>query len=518
MFVAGQKEMQQMDQYTMEQIGLPGIVLMENAGARVVEEIRASSPCKNPKVIILAGAGNNGGDGFVIARRLCDLGWDALLCLLVNPDRITGDAKCHLDVYQNRGLPILHLWENNPEQIRDELNRADMIIDAMLGTGLRGPVREPFNQIISLVNEFAGSKVVIAVDIPSGVGSDDGKVAGVAVKAAKTITFVFPKIGFFLQDGPKHVGEWKAVDISVPPSIVTDLGLAMPQLITESLVKASIPVRPPQGHKGTFGHALVIGGSRQYVGAPVFTAKAVIHSGAGLVTLAVPASIYPMAANQSPESLFLPLSETDGHFSDKAVEELLPLLPQFDSVAIGPGISRFPGGERWISSLITSLQHQPIVVDADALYLLRNQLNLVRRCRGPVIFTPHPGEMALLLKQTVREVEENRMEIARTFAEKYQVFLLLKGHRSIIATPEGDVYINPYGHDALGKGGSGDVLTGLITSFLAQGATPLKALVSASYLHARGGEEKAKTLSNYGVMPLDIIDSVKGQLNKISKC
>ncbi len=518
MFVAGQKEMQQMDQYTMNKLGLPGVVLMENAGARVVEEILASAPCQRPRVIILTGGGNNGGDGFVIARRLCDLGWDAKLCLLVNPDRISGDAKCHLNVYLNRGLPIMRLWEHNSEQIRDELTRADMIIDAMLGTGINGPVREPFNQIISLVNEFAGSKVVISVDIPSGVGSDDGKVEGAAVKATKTITFVCPKKGFFLQDGPKHVGEWKAVDISVPPSIVKDLGLDMPQLITESLVKAAIPVRPPQGHKGTFGHALVVGGSRQYVGAPVFTAKAVIHNGAGLVTLAVPASIYPMAANHIPESLFLPLSEIDGHFSDKAVEELLPHLPQFASVAIGPGISRFPDGERWISTLLSSLQHQPIVIDADALYLLRNELKLVSQYRGPVIFTPHPGEMAILLNRTVREVEENRIEIARTFAEQHQVFLLLKGHRTIIATPEGYVYINPYGHDALGKGGSGDVLTGLITSFLAQGATPVNAMVSASFLHARGGEEKAKTLSNYGVMPLDILDAVKGQLNKLPQC
>jgi hydroxyethylthiazole kinase-like uncharacterized protein yjeF len=515
MFVAGQKDMQQMDQYTIEKIGLPGVVLMENAGTKVVEAILASSPCVRPRVIVLAGGGNNGGDGFVIARRLFDIGVDSLLCLLVKPEGIKGDAKVHYDVYHNRGLPIFHLQENSVETLRTELNQADIIIDAMLGTGVKGSVREPFSQVISLVNEFEGKKLVIAVDIPSGVSSDNGKVVGVAIKATKTITFVFPKKGFFLNDGPMYVGEWKAVDISVPFAIVADLGLAMPKLITEPYVLASVPQRPINGHKGTFGHALILGGSRFYVGAPIFAAKAALYSGAGLVTLAVPESIYPMASVQFPEALFLPLPEEDGHFSAKAIDEISPQLHQFDCVAIGPGMSRFPGGEAWIRSLLTSLTKQPLVIDADALYLLRNQLEVVRAYKGHVIFTPHPGEMAKLVNKTVKEVEENRLEIASAFAKEHAVYLLLKGHRSIISTPDGDVYINPHGHDALGKGGSGDVLTGLITSFLAQGAQPLQALNSASYLHARAGEEKAKVLSHYGVMPLDIIDGVREQLNLI---
>ena len=513
MLIAGQKEMQQMDQYTIEKLGLPGVVLMENAGAKVVEEILADPPCDNPRVIVLAGGGNNGGDGFVIARRLWDLGMEPLLCLLVNPDRMKGDAKVHFNVFTNRGLPIFYLHENMLEDLRMKLNQADIIIDAILGTGVNGPVQEPLSQVISMVNEYEGKKSIISVDIPSGVSSDDGKVIGAAVKATKTITFVFPKKGFFLHDGPKYVGEWKAVDISVPPTIAIELGLALPKLITESLVKDSVPVRLRNGHKGTFGHALVVGGSRSFVGAPIFTARAALHSGAGLVTLAIPESIYPMAAAQHPESLFLPLSEEDGHFSEKAIDEIAPLLHQFDSVAIGPGMSRFPRGEEWIKSFLTSLINQPIVVDADALYLLRNELDLLRQYKGNVLFTPHPGEMARLMNITVKEVEEDRIEIAKTFAKDHDIYLLSKGHRTIIATPDGDVFINPYGHDALGKAGSGDVLTGMITSFLAQGASPVHALIAASYLHARAGEEKAKTLSSYGVMPLDIIDGIRDQLN-----
>ena len=271
MFVAGQKEMQKMDQYTIEQLGLPGVVLMENAGARVVEEILASATDKKPRVIVLAGGGNNGGDGFVIARRLFDDGLNPLLCLLVKPDRVKGDAKVHLDVYLKRGLPIFYLHASTLVDLHLEINQADLIIDAILGTGVNGPVREPLKDIILMVNTYKGKKLIISVDIPSGVSSDNGKVEGAAIKADKTITFVFPKKGFFLNDGPKYVGEWRAVDISVSPSIVEEIGLKMPRLITKHLAKSAIPPRPKHGHKGTFGHVLVLGGSRQYVGAPIFS-------------------------------------------------------------------------------------------------------------------------------------------------------------------------------------------------------------------------------------------------------
>ncbi|SEM93640.1 NAD(P)H-hydrate epimerase [Mesobacillus persicus] len=515
MFTAGQTDMQQMDRYTMDKLGLPGVVLMENAGARIVEEILTCSPGKKAKVVILAGGGNNGGDGFVIARRLVDLGWEPYLWLLVEPEKLKGDAKCQFDVYLNRGLPLFNLGDL--EDLPKHLIEAEIIVDAILGTGVKGvkgAVREPFKSVIRMVNELQHQPTVISVDIPSGVNSDDGKVIEeTAIKATKTVTFVFPKKGFFLQDGPKFIGEWKAVDISVPPSIVDNLHLQLPQIITESLVKKSIPKRPPYGHKGTFGHALVIGGSGSYVGAPIFTAKAALNSGAGLVTLCVPENIYPMAATQLPEALFLPLSETNGHFSKDAVAEFAPRIQQFDSIALGPGMGRFADGEQWVRELIGTLTDQPLVVDADALYLLRNDLEMIRGYEGPVIFTPHPGEMASLINKTVKEVEENRLETARKFAQDYHVLLLLKGHRSIIATPEGDIFINPHGNDALGKGGSGDVLTGLIASFLAQGALPVQAVLAASFLHARSGENCAEVLSNYGVMPVDIIDGVKNLLN-----
>lgn len=509
MFCAGQRDMQQMDQYTMDRLGLPGVVLMENAGARVVEEIIQHSPGEQRKVVILIGGGNNGGDGFVIGRRLRDIDWEPQVWLLTDPRKLKGDAKVHYDVYVNRGLPMLILAENQFEQLKESLDWADVIVDAILGTGVKGAVREPFKQVISAVNQYENRKMVIAVDIPSGVDSDTGKVEGAAIQATKTVSFVFPKKGFFLQDGPRYIGEWKAVDISVPPSIVYDLDLELPQLITPALVQNLIPKRPSNGHKGTFGHVLVVGGSRSYVGAPIFTAKAALGSGAGLVTMAVPESIYPMAASQAAEALFLPLSEKDGHFSGRALKQLIPELAKFSVVAVGPGLSRFEGGEDWMKQLMACLQGQPLVVDADGLYLLRRQLKEMSAYKGPVIFTPHPGEMAQLTGKTVREIEENRLETARSFAADHGVFLLLKGHRSVIAAPNGELYINPCGHDALGKGGSGDVLTGVIAAFLAQGTLPLHSLIAASFLHAKAGDHSAEFHSRYGVMPSDIIMSVK---------
>lgn len=515
MFAVGQQDIKKIDAFTIEQLGLPGVVLMENAGARVVEEIQSLLQKKAGKVLLFAGGGNNGGDGFVIARRLHDLGIDALLCLLVPPQCITGDAKVHFQAYVQRKLPFFHLDLLSLDALENEIEQADILVDAMIGTGVKGALRSPFKEVISLINQFVGKKTIIAVDIPSGVQSDTGRVESVAVQATKTVTFVYPKMGFFLNQGPNYIGDWKAVDISVPPHIVDDLGLILPIIVTPDLIQSIMPVRPTNGHKGTFGHALVIGGAKKYVGAPIFSAKAALASGVGLVTLAVPECNHQVAATLCPEALLLALPDEEGHIAPESVYLLREQLATFKSVAIGPGLSRFVDGDKWIRTIIDNLQDQPLVIDADGLYQIRHQLDIVKNYDGPVIITPHPGEMAMLVQKTVAEVEDNRLEIAKKIAETYQLYVLLKGHRSVIATPSGAIYINPYGNDALAKGGSGDVLTGIIVSFLAQGFSPEAAVICACYLHARAGEEQAKSLSHYGVLPGDLIDGVKNQLIEI---
>lgn len=502
MYVAGQKEMQMLDQYTMEKLGLPGIVLMENAGSAVVQEIMEHFPSKQTKMVVLAGGGNNGGDGFVIARRLIDYGYSVKLCLMVREEKIKGDGKIHFEVYKNRNLPLVDIQIDGLERIMEEVECSEVIVDALLGTGVKGPVRSPLKELISFINSLG--KVVYSVDIPSGVNADTGIVENIAIKATKTITFALPKLGFFLKDGPRYIGEWKVANISVPEEMVSILKLSLPRLMNESIVKDALPKRRQDGHKGTFGHCLVVGGSRSFVGAPIYTAKAAFYTGVGLVSLAIPESIYAPVASQCSEALLYPFSFETGNY---------PLdLQKMKAVAFGPGLGRGEEGRRAWKQLISQLTKQTIIVDADGLYFAKDDLNLLKNYLGDVIFTPHPGEMAILTGLTVKEIENNRIEVAKQFASQYGIYTVLKGHRPIIATPTGEVWINPYGNDSLSKGGSGDVLTGLITSFVTQGATPLEGIQVACYLHGKAGEELSKKISSYSVSPNDLIQFSRYEL------
>lgn len=502
MFVANQKEMQLCDRYTIDQLGLPSSVLMENAGSAVVQEIVKLYDSNKTKVLVIAGGGNNGGDGFVIARRLIDFGFNVLLCMAFSEEKLKGDAKIHFDVYKKRKLPLFHFQDEQLHSLHDYINKSDIIIDAILGTGISGEVRTPFKEMIEAINR--SNKEIIAVDIPSGVNANTGEVTNIAVKATKTLTFAMPKIGFFIGEGPQYIGEWKVADISVPQEIVETLKLDLPLLLDEQTVKEALPKRIPHGHKGTFGHCLVIGGCLNYIGAPIYTAKAAFQTGVGLITLAIPETIYPIVATKCPESLLLPLE--DEH-SLNALD-----FSKFKVIAFGPGLGREVDGERLWEIIQSKLDHQTVIIDADGLYFVKEHLLTLRDYKGSIILTPHPGEMATLTGLTVAEVEKRRIEVAKQFAVTYGVYLLLKGHRPILATPEGKLWINPYGNDALGKGGSGDVLTGLITSFATQGASPLQAMQAASYYHATSAEQLGKEQSNYGVTPTAIIDHISKRL------
>ncbi|HWI47694.1 MAG TPA: NAD(P)H-hydrate epimerase, partial [Rummeliibacillus sp.] len=277
MYIGGKKDLNALDQYTIETLGLPGTVLMENAGNAVVETLLKDYEDVEAKILVLAGAGNNGGDGFVIARKLCDRGFNVELGLLVDESKIKGDALTHFNIYRNRQLPFFQLAETNFNKLQEKMNCATIIVDAMLGTGAHGSIREPYRSVIQMVNR--STAFVLSVDIPSGLQADDGHVEEFAIKADQTVTFVMPKIGFYLQDGPNYLGDLKIVDISVPTEYVKQLNLSLPKLITISDVFAQMPKRPANGHKGTFGHGLVIGGSKPYVGAPIYSAKSAFHTG-----------------------------------------------------------------------------------------------------------------------------------------------------------------------------------------------------------------------------------------------
>lgn len=510
MFITTQQQMNQLDQYTIQQLGLPGIVLMENAGFAVVQKIIDDVKAARPIVLVLAGGGNNGGDGFVIARRLVDADFPVRVMLAVEPEKLRGDAKIHYDAYIKRKLEVV---QYDADILATWLIDSEIVIDCLLGTGAHGAVRSPMKEIIGTVNK--AQKKVYAVDIPSGVNANTGEVVdNVAIKATKTITFVMPKLGFFMQSGPQYIGEWEAVDISVPSSAVNELALTMPVLLDEKQAREALPERPLHGHKGTFGHCLVVGGCVNYVGAPQYTAKSAFQTGVGLVTIAVPNDIYPIVASQCPECLLLPLRSQDGGFCGDALAEVD--FSPFKAVAFGPGIGRRTDGKQLLRAIFSKCTTQTIVIDADGLYFYKQLLDEGTVYKGgPIILTPHPGEMAKLTDLSVKEVEENRLYIARDFAKRHDVFLLLKGHRPIIATPTGECWINPHGNDALGKGGSGDVLTGLITSYATQGATALEAMQAASYFHARAAELLGEQQPHASVTPIDLIAFVSKHFQKI---
>ena len=504
MWIATKRQMNEFDRFVIDELGLPGTVLMENAGEAVVRAIVKRFDDRQTAITIVASNGNNGGDGFVIARKLLSIGFHPTVLFFGTWERLTGDAAVHAEAFRVFGG---HVIERPAfDRMCDVIDSSDVIVDALLGTGYTGPLREPFPSIIARIN--TSRAYVYAVDLPSGVEASTGRVVTDAVRADETITFIAPKCGFFLEDGPRFIGKWTVDRIGVPFSVDATVIKRAPYLFTEREAIDRLPKRPADGHKGTFGHVLTLGGSHSYVGAPLFSAKMAMHSGAGLVTLATPTSIYEKVAASLPEVLFLPLPEREGHMTEEAIPLIESVIDGADVLAVGPGFGLFEEGSAIIRQLLDVTSGQPIVFDADALTLLVDLLDALRAYRGDVIVTPHPGEMARLLQTDVPTIESDRLGAAYTLATTYRIHVVLKGHRTIVTSPSGDQSIIPYGTDALGKGGSGDVLTGLIASFLAQGISTQDALRIAVVLHARSGERASETLSSYGVTPLSLIDAI----------
>lgn len=492
--------MQELDRYTIETIGIPGPTLMEIAGNAAVMTLRERGLIDATPVAIVCGTGNNGGDGFVIARRLCDLGYDVRVGLAVDETMLRGDARVHYMILKNRRIPVTMLTEVT--QATTWLAPCNVIIDCLLGTGASGALRGHMTWLIPLINAL--HKTVISIDMPSGLEANSGIASDEAIKATYTLTLAQPKIGFYLQQASSALGEIIVVDISVPETFVQALHLDAPTVVTELLVKNALPERPLAGHKGTFGHGAVIGGSQHYIGAPLYSAKAAFHSGIGLVSLIIPDILMPAMMLQAPELLLQGVASQEGYLTKAgiAAQDFVKIR----AIAFGPGLGR-------TEALLDVAQHllmlegpETLVVDADGLSAIKPLLAQIRHSKKNVILTPHPGEMAMLCETTIADIEQHRFAYARKLATNYGVYVLLKGHRSIITTPSGEQWLIPIGSSALGKGGSGDVLTGLILSFVTQGVAPAKAMFTAAYLQAKTAEHLATTYSHYSVTPEMVID------------
>ncbi len=510
-------QMRALDQAAIHQLGIPGIALMENAGLRVVETIADyfDNRLTGKRVTIIAGKGNNGGDGLVVARHLYNKQARVKIFLTAGPGELSGDAAVNMGIIEKLDIPVYQLQEEDDlTRLNVSLLYTDMVVDAMFGTGFHGPPRGRAGQIIQTVND---SRVpVLAVDIPSGLEADTGKIKGPCIRADITVTFALPKLGLLVEPGAGVTGKLVIGDISIPRSLVDSAGLKMETADLDWCAQ-QVPRRQATGHKGTYGHVLVIGGSSGMVGAPVMAAKAALKTGAGLVTVAVPKSLQALVASQVSETLTAGLPETGaGTFSAEAAEQLMPLVAGASAVVIGPGMSRHDEVEVLLKAVLPKL-HKPTVVDADALNIIARVEQAELQLPGSAVLTPHPGEMARLLGCSTGQVQSDRLAAVTAAAKKYRATVLLKGARSLVATPDEYLYVNTTGNPGMATGGSGDVLAGMLGALLAQGLMTGKAGAVAAFLHGLAGDEAAAVKGQMGLVAGDLIEQIPHVLHTLGR-
>jgi NAD(P)H-hydrate epimerase len=456
---------------------------MENAGRTTYQILRREFPGPRGEVAVVAGRGNNGGDGFVVARYLANAGIPVAVFLLGPRGRVSGDARVNLEILAHLGVAVAEvLTEADLNPCIHRLAKAGLIVDALLGTGLNSPVTGLMAALIERLNHLRAP--VLAVDIPTGLSADTGEVLGVALKAQVTVTYGWPKIGQVLPPGRDYVGRLWQVDIGIPPNFAQE---ATVSLAEAREMRALLPPRPFGSHKGAFGHLLVLAGSIGKTGAAALAAEAALRAGAGLVTLGVPASLNDILEAKLTEAMTLPLPEAAaaralGVAALKPIVEFVNEKNEKFTVALGPGIGTHPETRELVGRLVHDLAC-PMVIDADGINNLAGFTAGLKDAAGPRILTPHPGEMARLVGASTPAVQARRLDLARETAARLGVTLVLKGAQTVVAAPDGRASLNSTGNPALASGGTGDVLTGLIGGFLAQGLAPWDAARLGVYLH-----------------------------------
>jgi NAD(P)H-hydrate epimerase len=501
------EEMRRLDQRAITELGIPGAVLMENAGRGAAEAIVAALPAlgiprRGARVAIVCGKGGNGGDGFVVARWLKRHGARPTVLLVHPAAEIRGDAARKLEELRRAGIRPRPLPE--PAAAADTLARAHLVVDALLGTGSRGAPEGAVSRAIELVN--ASGRPVVALDIPSGLSANTGGHEGAVIRATMTLTFAGLKRGLVTSPGDELAGRVTVIGIGVPEhEVARDVATF---LLEPRDVAGHFPRRARAGHKGTYGHLLLVAGSIGKTGAAALGAMAAMRSGVGLVTVATPASQQPVVASLVLEAMTAPLPETAARtLALEARAALLELAGSRDAVAIGPGIGLDGETAQVARGLVRELR-VPMVVDADALTALAGHLDTLRDAPAPRCLTPHPGEMARMLGARVDEVQRDRLEVAREFAKSHRVHVVLKGSRSVIGAPDGRVYVNPTGNPGMASGGTGDVLTGVLGAFLARGLEPGAALRASVYLHGSAGDVAAERVGEESLVARDVIEAI----------
>ncbi len=503
-------QMQRIDRLTTEQCGVPSLTLMENAGGAVVDFLTERfAPLTKQRIVMVCGRGNNGGDGLVVARLLRNKGLNPRVILLGNPASLKGDAAVNHDRLVALATPEVVEDVAAWHRVRPAIADATLIIDAILGTGLSKPLEGLLLEVVRNLNSGFRRAHIAAVDLPTGVSSDTGELIGDCVKAEASVTFTAPKMAHVFPPACEYVGQWVVKPIGTPPELLEsdpELYLNLTCLADLAWLAQS---RRLTAHKGNFGHVLVLAGSIGKTGAAALAAQAALRAGAGLVTVATPKSALPIIAGLGMEFMTEPLPETDaGTVSLRALEHgRMDKLAEGKSVlAIGPGLGTVAETSEFVRTVVNRYD-VPVVLDADGLNAFAGCADKLRSGGRVRVLTPHPGEMSRLTAQTTAEILAHRIDAAREFAMKHQLHLVLKGSRTLTASPDGQVAVNPTGNPGMATGGTGDVLTGLLAGLLAQYATlPVGQVVAASvYLHGLAGDLAADELGQASMTAGDLL-------------
>lgn len=508
--VVTSNEMREMDRHTIEDLGVPGVVLMENAGVgtyRIIQKTLENIP--DPVVVIFCGKGNNGGDGYVVARHLWDAGFRVRVFTIGKKEDLGGDALTNFNIVNNFG--ISHTFISKLDQIEENLDEyPDLLVDALLGTGIKGAVRGFMKEVIEYVNGFECP--VVSVDVPSGLNADSPAVEGAVIHAQVTVTMALPKRCHIFYPARAEVGELYIADIGIPYTVRNGSEVKV-QMVEKSDIH--LPARAPDSHKYQNGRVAVLAGCPGYTGAAALASEAALRTGAGMVILAVPEALNPILESKVTEVITRPYPSGDNScLNSESLPELRKLLEWCDILAIGPGLGRHPETRSAVVSLLSGFD-KPAVVDADALFALAHQPEVLHKPHPHWILTPHLGEFSRFLPNVGKvELKKEFLSAAQEFTTTHRLNLLLKGAPSIVVNPEGEIYVNSTGNAALASAGTGDVLTGMAAGLLAQGMGPLSAAFTANYIHGLIADEILSHTSAYSLAAGDLIENMGFVLKK----
>ncbi len=515
------EQMRDIEQRASLEYGLEPRTLMESAGLAafgLVKRVLGGS-VDGRRILICAGKGNNGGDALVLARYLANAGGRVIIVLVADSRSLQGlaaevllpisrmiEAQNKHPIADRQRIKLIECSEPNwPAALKESLP-VDLVVDGLLGTGIKSPLSGVYRELVTLINSLECP--CVALDIPTGVNPDTGEVDEVCIKADHTITFGRPKLGLLSYPAYDFIGQLTVNTIGIPDSLVRQAA-ASQVWVRPELVAALLPPRPASAHKGSFGHVLTIGGSMGLTGAACLAAMAVLRSGAGKSTLAGPASLHSVLATKLTEVMTVPLPETEAHSISTKANEVIKTLGEFEAILVGPGLSTYPETTRFLLDFLTVVQGS-LVLDADALNIMATDRkafsSLLADSSVPPVLTPHPAELARLLGISTHEVQKSRVAMAREAARRWQSIVVLKGANTVIATPTGMVYVNTTGGSELATAGTGDVLAGIIAGFIAQGAHPEAAAIIGVYLHGLSGTKARQAGLGAGLVAGDLLD------------